>query len=826
MAGPPVARIDPVTEDLYGTKVTDRYRWMEAEGPEWKAYAMAEGDYARQVLGAIPGRDALLAQVQHYTHDLVAVSAVQVGGDNIFTQVRPAGADTFKLYVRKGPHGSDRMLIDPDAHAPAGSHASLDWWAASPDGSHVVFGLSPGGSENSVAHIIVTETGAMLPEAIDRTENASPSWAADGSGFFYNRLQPGVSPDSLDKYKLSAAWFHRLNTDPASDVKVLAKGSAAVEIADIDLPVVAATPGSDVALGFIESGVQNEVGLYAAVAAAAQAGSPSWVKVCSAADKVTSAVVHGPDIFLLSHAGASHYKVLKATAASPAVATARLVVPESASVIRGITAARDALYINDLNAGLAGLRRMAWDGTVATVALPFAGSIDAVYADTLHDGVWFLLQGWVRPSVLCFVGPDGVVVQTDIAPAPPIDVTPYVAEEVFATAADGVKVPLSIVYRKGLARDGSAPTLLDAYGAYGITEDPAFLAHWLPLLDLGGVFAIAHVRGGGELGEDWHLAGQKLNKPNTWRDMIASAHYLIDSWYTRSAKLVHDRGPEPGGGGDRRGRGLQRQPQRILAERAAEHPGIRHGDRSHGFQGPLRDGRLSARQGWRGLSVGAVDHGPERPARLVLGADQDDRPAAGGHLVEEPGAAAHRDRRRTRHRLDAQPARSPDRRHPGLPALAHGRPALPAGLGVDPRLGRTAQHLDAVLVDGDDVELDQFLAALVADRLDGGGGVQRVARPDLAGEAHAVLGQARVANIVGQHLAGHAHGQHAVGEDRRIAGHLGGEDLVGVQRVIVARRPGVLDDLGALQVLDQTRGVGVAFFQLAGAQCHGWILLA
>jgi prolyl oligopeptidase len=536
-SGPPVAPVRPVTETLWGVRVTDPYRWMEAEGPEWKAYAMAEGDYARQVLGAIPGRDALLAQVQHYTSDLVAVSAVQVGGDYIFTQVRPAGAETFKLYVRQGRHGADRMLIDPDAHAPAGSHASLDWWASSPDGSHVVFGLSPGGSENSVAHIIVTETGAMLPEAIDRTENASPSWAADGSGFFYNRLQPGVAPDSTDKYKLSACWFHRLNTDPASDVRVLAKGAAGVEIADIDLPVVEATPGSDIALGFLESGVQNEVGLYAATAAAAQAGSPSWAKICSAADKVTSAAVHGPDIFLLSHAGASHYRILKSTAASPAVATAQLVVPESASVIRGIVAARDGLYINDLNAGLAGLRRMAWDGTTATVALPFAGSIDAVYADTLHDGVWFLLQGWVRPSVLCFVGPDGMVVQTDIAPAPPIDVSPYVAEEVFATAADGVKVPLSIVYRKGLTRDGSAPTLLDAYGAYGITEDPAFLAHWLPLLDLGGVFAIAHVRGGGELGEDWHLAGQKLTKPNTWRDMIASAHYLIDSWYTKSAKL-------------------------------------------------------------------------------------------------------------------------------------------------------------------------------------------------------------------------------------------------------------------------------------------------
>ncbi len=538
-AGPPVAPVRPMTQALWGVSVTDPYRWMEAEGPEWKSYALAEGAYTRHVLDTIPGREALLAGVERYTRGLVAVSAVQIGGDQIFTQVRPAGADTFKLYVRQGRHGADRLLVDPDAHAPAGSHASLDWWACSPDGNHVVFGVSPGGSENSVAHIIVTETAALLPESIDRTENASPSWAPDGSGFFYNRLQPGQALDSLDRYKFSTAWFHRLNTDPAADVRVLAKGSSpVVQIADIDLPILEATPGSDVALGMIASGVQNEIGLYATTASAAQAGSPAWIEICAPAAKVTSAAVHGPDIYLLSHDKASHYKVLKTSAAAPSAATASLAVPESAAVIRGIAAAKDGLYIQDLDAGLGALRRKAYDGTLTAIALPFEGSIDALYADTLHDGAWFLLQGWVRPSVLCYVGPDGVVVQTEIAPAPPIDVSPYTAEEVFATAVDGVKIPLSIVYRKGLRRDGSAPLLLDAYGSYGITEDPAFIARWLPLLDLGGVFAVAHVRGGGELGEDWHLAGQKLNKPNTWRDMIAAARYLIEARYTQSAKLA------------------------------------------------------------------------------------------------------------------------------------------------------------------------------------------------------------------------------------------------------------------------------------------------
>jgi prolyl oligopeptidase len=146
---------------------------------------------------------------------------------------------------------------------------------------------------------------------------------------------------------------------------------------------------------------------------------------------------------------------------------------------------------------------------------------------------------------------------------------------VFATAADGVKVPLSIIYRKGLARDGSAPLLLDAYGSYGITEDPVFIARWLTFLDLGGVFAVAHVRGGGELGEDWHLAGQKLTKPNTWRDMIAAAHHLIDARYTSSAKLGIVGGSA---GGITVGRFLTEQP--ALAAVVIDQVGVSNATRS------------------------------------------------------------------------------------------------------------------------------------------------------------------------------------------------------------------------------------------------------
>jgi prolyl oligopeptidase len=374
-----------------------------------------------------------------------------------------------------------------------------------------------------------------------------------------------------------------------------------VKIADIDFPSVQSTPGSDLVFGAVISGVQREVGVYVADLSAATKGAPVWRTVCLPSDKVTSGAVHGDDIFLLSHNGASNYKVIKTTALNPAVATGKVVVPPSASVIVNFTAAKDALYIQDLNAGLGGLRRMAYDsGEITTLAMPFAGSIQGLYADTLHDGVWFFLQGWVRPTTLCFVGRDGVVVQTDIAPQPPIDVSPYTSEEVFATAADGVKIPLSIIYKKGLKRDGSAPVLLSVYGSYGITEDPYFIARWLPLLDLGGVFAVGHVRGGGELGEDWHLAGYKLTKFNTWRDTIACAEHLIKQGYTSKAKLGIVGGSA---GGITVGRFMTERPD--LAAVVIDRVGVSNASRSefspNGPPNIPEFGTVTEKEGFKGL---------------------------------------------------------------------------------------------------------------------------------------------------------------------------------------------------------------------------------
>jgi prolyl oligopeptidase len=539
-AGPPKASIRPVTETLHGVTITDPYRWMENPAdPEWTPYLMGQNAYARALLAKIPGREALADKIGAVSGEVAAVSGLQQAGGLIFSEIRPAGANTFKLFVREGPKGRDRLLIDPDTEASAGAHMSLDYWVASPDGRYVAFGTSPAGSENSVLRFMETATGKVLPEAIDRAQFGAVSWAPGGEAVFINRLKEGTKHGDADHYLDSVAWYHRLNTDPAGDVKVLARGtSAAVPMVEIDTPAVAVQTGSGVAVGVVQSGVQNELALYTAPIAQAAAGAPAWTEVCPRAADITGFALFGPDIYLLSHKDAPRYKVLKTSAVRPDLAAAVEALPQGASVLKGLSAAKDGVYVLTLNAGLGGVLRLAPNGQTTAMRLPYPGAISTLATDPLADGCWFVLESWVKPAVVCYGAPDGTVTLTDIAPKPDIDVSRYESREVMVKARDGALVPLSIIYAKGVRRDGKPPLYLEAYGAYGLDIDPAFGPRVLPWLDLGGVYAVAHVRGGGELGEGWHQAGQMLTKPNTWHDAIDCAEYLIAQGWTSRSRLA------------------------------------------------------------------------------------------------------------------------------------------------------------------------------------------------------------------------------------------------------------------------------------------------
>lgn len=643
---PPKASVRPVTEELHGVKVTDPYRWMEdPKDPEWDPYIHGQNAYARQVLGRIPGRDALARDVSHYSAGFAVVAGLVVRGPYIFTEVRPAGANNYKLFVREGVDGKDRLLIDPETLTQGDTHYSMDFWVPSPDGALVAYGISPAGSEDSVLHILETASGKTRSESIDRAQVGAVAWSDDGRAILLNRLKEGTQRGAADRYLDSAVWLHTLGTETGRDAKVLGRGlDPAVPMTDVDIPAVSTRRGSDRALGQVIRGVQNEFELYTTPVSDAFAGSPKWTKACSFDDEVTNLTWRGDDLYLMSHKDAPRFRIFKTSASSPNLKRAQEVVPQSKAVLKDLTAARDAVYIQATEGGLGKVMRLSPEGSLTTLKLPFEGAVSAMAANPEQDGCWFALESWVHPPVICRGHPDGTVSVTGIAPKVSFPTAGYESQEVMVPARDGARVPLSIIYRKGTPRDGSAPLYLQAYGAYGLDIDPAFTPRILAWLDRGGVMAVAHVRGGGELGEDWHKAGQKLTKPNTWRDCIDCAQWLIAHKWTRRSKLAVE---GTSAGGIMVGRFLTERPDllAVAIDRVGDANAMRSEFMVSGPANIPEFGTVTDAEGFKGLrEMDALSHvkdGVAYPAVLITTGLNDPRvaPWEGGKFAARLQAA-------------------------------------------------------------------------------------------------------------------------------------------------------------------------------------------
>jgi len=549
----PPTPVRNVTEDYFGTKVTDPYRWLEkTSDPEVASWMKAQNDHTRQTLAMIPGRDKLLARIKSLDNAGAVVSGLQVWGGHYFYYKTDPGSDNRKLYVRDTLSAPERLLVDPEKLTTAdGKHFSIDYFQPSLDGKYVAYGISPGGSEDSVLHLLESSSGKALSDVIDRAQFGQPIWLPDGKSFFMTRTQKlGPNDPPTAKYQKLRTYRHTLGSDPEKDPQVFGYGfTPSVKVTEDDFPVLIYSPGAPKALvGLIIHGVKNEKDFYVAPFDSNPSTKTQWKKVADDSDEINNFDLHGDDLFLLSHKDASRFKVLKTSLSHPDLAKAGVVVPAGEPVIVNIVAAADGLYIQDLDGGLGKLRRLSYNGGQAeSIPLPFEGAIQSLVTNPMMPGAWLEMAGWTRSPLWYSLDPKtGKTEDTHIVPPSPVDFSDIVSEEVKARSADGTLVPLSIVHKRGLAMDSSNPTWLEGYGAYGITIDPSFRPTGLAFLERGGIFAVAHVRGGGEYGEDWHNGGRQLTKQHTIDDFIACAEYLIDNKYTSSAKLAGE-GTSAGG---------------------------------------------------------------------------------------------------------------------------------------------------------------------------------------------------------------------------------------------------------------------------------------
>ncbi len=624
----PEARVEIVRDTYFAETLSDPYRWMENDkDTEWLPFLRGQNDHTRAVLDALPFRESLLKRIRQLSADTVLTSRIQRAGGLMFFQQRPLGADNYKLFVRQ--NGRDRLLVDPTALSDHTSHVSLDWWCASPTGQHVVYGLSKDGSEDSTLRVLVVADGTDLTERIPNTESANPQWLEDGSGFFYNQLTGQV--DTPERYLDSQARFHRLATDPTLDPILMKRGLVAgVDYDRIQMPFIHTYPGARYALLKLAD-VRPESRWFIAPVADAIAGQTRWTPVVGFEDEVTDVQLVGDDLYLLANRATPRGRLLKTSGAAPSLATANEVVPQGPEVIESVARAGDGLYLKIMDGGISRLRRFGFDGRVTDIALPFDGSISAIFASAGEKGVLISLSGWLTPAGIWSIDTGGSVVNTGITPKPQVDVSTYETKRLFATAKDGTRIPYSLIYRKGLTLDGQTPAWISAYGSYGISPyTPTFAGRTLALIDAGAIVGYANVRGGGEFGREWHKAGQLSNKPNTWLDLIAVCEDLCTRKYTSPQHLAI------GGrsaGGITVGRAMTERPDLFAAvvDGVGWSNPLRYVAEQNGYGEEPEWGAISELAGYRALksidSYQAVRDGTRYPAVLLTTGVTDPRVA-------------------------------------------------------------------------------------------------------------------------------------------------------------------------------------------------------
>ncbi len=537
-----------LVEEYYGKKVADPFRSFENTGdPLVQKWFRVQSETSRKTLQSIPGRSTLVEKMHEFDSrrsSKVYNLSITDNDRYFYLKERPED-ETGRLYCRDRFEGKERLLFDARKYfAKSGKEYVISALYPSNDGSKVAIAVSANGSENSILHIMDVGAKKLYPEKIDRCRFASPSWLPDNSSFLYNRLrtvtQSGQNPQSDSKTML-----HRIGSNPAIDREILSRTlNPELQIRSEEIPAVEYEDKSGYLFANVSS-VERRLTIYYAPVSELAKKKISWKSLFQPSDEIHDFAVTKNDLYLYTPKKAHRFTVLKTSLSNPDIQHAETVVPEdSTAMLTSFALSSDAIYFTHSRNGVeAGLFRKEFTPGAAPeeLELPFkTGTIHLSSKGFRFPDLWVIIAGWSHNSSRYRF--DSVKhefrKETLSSPAEYPEYSDLVVEELMVPSHDGVRVPLSVIYRKGMARDGKNPALIYGYGAYGRSITPFFSPDMLLWTTRGGVLAFAHVRGGGELGNQWHTDGMKTTKPNSWKDLISCAEFLKDEGYTGAGKIA------------------------------------------------------------------------------------------------------------------------------------------------------------------------------------------------------------------------------------------------------------------------------------------------
>ena len=555
----------PVTDDYFGRKITDNYRWMEdMNSIETKTWLKAQATYTDSMLNQLNGRDGLVNTFVAYDAlKPVIYGQITRRGNRYFYKKTTNQNNVGKLYYREGKLGPEKLLVDP-ASFDKKKQYSLSSFKPSEDGSKLVFGLAEGGGEISTVQILNVDTRTLYADTINLIWGGQiGGWSQDGKGFTY---MPENSADPADPNRSTnlKAKYHLVGTDPRFD-KELFSGSLYPQLGfkPETFPQVTYSPDFKYILGSLIS--DRLANTFIAPASELFKPTINWKPLFSLKDSIMDyRLLHGR-IYMLSIKGAKKGEILVMNAENANIKSAKLLLSEGDLVIENLSVSKDYLFVglsDGINTTIKqyDLQQNKW----SEMKLPSRGTAYVWPNGNKVNDCMLVVTSWNKPMTIY----DYNASSKSISKSPFNNTTTYpgvndiVVEETALAGHDGTKIPLTILRNKYGKKDGKAVCFMTGYGAYGISATPWFNVEYLALLNKGVVIAVSHPRGGGEKGVEWHNGGHKTTKPNTWKDFIASGEWLIKNGYTSAGKLI---GEGTSAGGILIGRAITERPDLFAA---------------------------------------------------------------------------------------------------------------------------------------------------------------------------------------------------------------------------------------------------------------------
>ena len=543
--GAPAAPVGNVVDVHHGVAVPDPYRQLEnVKDPAVQAWMKAQSDATASVLAGIPGRDELLARITQVT--AAAGDAVydvkRMPGERFYYLKRPRGEAQFKLVMRRGVGGTETTLIDPEVESRAtGTPHAINHYKPSWDGRYVAFGLSAGGSENASLMVLDTRSGKRLGTPAPRVTEDTVNWLPDSRSFTYTQmqeLQPG-QPET-DSYKDARVMWQRVGTSAPAQPVFGPTVTRSLGLDGLDVAALITVPGSPWVVARTTDTTVPEGKLFVAPLAQLSRADLHWQPVSTAADKITDVQLRGHHLYLLTHAGAPRRKLLRLDLRRPELARALEVVAEPQSgVLENFLVKRRSIVAEVRQGTALALREHTpRDRIGRALPQPYPGAARLLAEPApVDDRVLFSMSGWTNWRRF-YLAKDGVTTPVKLSAEPALAPLDVQVTEVEVPSHDGVKVPMTVLHQRGLALDGNNPVLVHGYASYGLSMTARFSPTDLVWLERGGVLAYTNPRGSGVHGDDWHRAGFKTTKPNTWKDGIACVRWLIQQRYGSAATMA------------------------------------------------------------------------------------------------------------------------------------------------------------------------------------------------------------------------------------------------------------------------------------------------